>query len=197
MRVGSRIAVAATSLTFVGVPAVALANGPGDEGGSFRSNPAKQCRTERSMLGKSRFDEMYGTNENHRNAFGKCVSKHARQDRDDQQSAQAAANKRCRDAESTDAAAFRQKYGTDRNDRDAFGKCVSSQEKAIADRDENEQMKAEENAAKTCSSEESSSRTNFEQKYDGKNVRDAFGKCVSQHAKAQEQQEQQQQSSDS
>jgi hypothetical protein len=39
-------------------------------------NAAKQCATERQP-DPAAFDAKYGTNENHRNAFGKCVSQHA------------------------------------------------------------------------------------------------------------------------
>lgn len=40
-------------------------------------NAAKACAAERRSLGTEKFAERYGTNPNKRNAFGKCVSKHA------------------------------------------------------------------------------------------------------------------------
>jgi hypothetical protein len=43
-------------------------------------NAAKKCKAERSSLGVEAFNAKYGTNANKRNAFGKCVSKHAKGD---------------------------------------------------------------------------------------------------------------------
>ena len=37
-------------------------------------NPAQLCKAERARLGGAAFNELWGTNANHRNAFGKCVS---------------------------------------------------------------------------------------------------------------------------
>ena len=82
------------------------------------------------------FAELYGTNGNKRNAFGKCVSKKAKakEHAADEQDAEDAAEfknaaKEC-DAERGDTeatpAAFADKYGTNENKRNAFGKCVSS-----------------------------------------------------------------------
>jgi hypothetical protein len=45
---------------------------PGTGGGNV--NPAKLCATQRSQLGSAAFNELWGTNVNQRNAFGKCVS---------------------------------------------------------------------------------------------------------------------------
>jgi hypothetical protein len=39
-----------------------------------KQNPAKLCAAQRSSLGASAFNELWGTNANDRNAFGKCVS---------------------------------------------------------------------------------------------------------------------------
>jgi hypothetical protein len=69
----------------------------------------------------------------HGRAFGKCVSEKAKakEHAADQQDAEEAtelknAAKEC-DAERTeDAEAFAKKYGTNENNRNAFGKCVSS-----------------------------------------------------------------------
>jgi hypothetical protein len=37
-------------------------------------NPAKLCKAERARMGAAAFNELWGTNANDRNAFGKCVS---------------------------------------------------------------------------------------------------------------------------
>ena len=97
-----------------------------------RSNAAKECKTER-QADAGAFAETYGTNANKRNAFGKCVSTKAKakeQAADEQDAEEAAefknAAKEC-DAERTaDSAKFADKYGTNENNRNAFGKCVSS-----------------------------------------------------------------------
>jgi hypothetical protein len=39
-----------------------------------KQNPAKLCAAQRASLGASAFNELWGTNANDRNAFGKCVS---------------------------------------------------------------------------------------------------------------------------
>jgi hypothetical protein len=43
-----------------------------------RENAAKKCKKLLSEMGVAKFREEYGTNANGANAFGKCVSKHAR-----------------------------------------------------------------------------------------------------------------------
>jgi len=43
-----------------------------------KENPAKLCAAQRASLGSSAFNELWGTNGNDRNAFGKCVSAMAR-----------------------------------------------------------------------------------------------------------------------
>jgi hypothetical protein len=99
---------------------------------SAHTNAAKECKAERAADATA-FAELYGTNGNKRNAFGKCVSQKAKAKElaADEQDAEEAtefknAAKEC-DAERTvDAAAFAEKYGTNENNRNAFGKCVSS-----------------------------------------------------------------------
>lgn len=74
------------------------------------------------------------------------------------------------------ATLFRQTYGTNKNRRNAFGKCVSKKAKAVES--------ARKNAAKECKDERALDPAAFAAKYGtGKNGRNAFGKCVSQKAK--------------
>jgi hypothetical protein len=94
------------------------------------SNAAQQCRAERGDTPQSQaaFELKYGTNKNKHNAFGKCVSGKAKQAEDDLVHAFGEAAKSCRtERGQTDASreAFRNKYGTNKNKRNAFGKCVS------------------------------------------------------------------------
>jgi hypothetical protein len=84
------------------------------------------CRDERSSIGAEAFAEKYGTNKNKRNAFGKCVSSKASADRSEQTDQDVQAAQACRTERSTlGDDAFRAKYGTNHNGRNAFGKCVS------------------------------------------------------------------------
>jgi hypothetical protein len=41
-------------------------------------NAAKECAAEREAIGREKFAQEYGTNENRRNAFGRCVSRKTR-----------------------------------------------------------------------------------------------------------------------
>jgi hypothetical protein len=116
-------------------------------------NAAKQCKAERSDAnfesthdGKT-FQEFYGTNKNGKNAYGKCVSAKARaqraaEDAQDAQEVQAFKNaaQECA-AERSDAGfaashggkTFDDFYGTNKNKRNAFGKCVSSKSQGYVD----------------------------------------------------------------
>ncbi len=107
-----------------------------------KKNAARECREERGDTDASReaFRETYGTNANKSNAFGKCVSgkakaKNAEEDADDAEEA----GERTNAAEACDAErgdtqesrkAFEDKYGTNGNKRNAFGKCVSQKDDA-------------------------------------------------------------------
>ena len=102
------------------------------------------------------------------------------------------AAKECRaERGSTDATreAFRAKYGTNKNGKNAFGKCVSSKAKELKaeeDAEDAEEAKELKSAAKECDAERTETGTDaFADKY-GTNAskRNAFGKCVSQTAKA-------------
>jgi hypothetical protein len=111
-----------------------------------RAHAAKECKAERADAdfpsthdGKT-FREFYGTGKHGKNAYGKCVSMKARAHKAEEDAADKTdvkefknAAKECQ-AESKDpdfAAAhggksFSDFYGTNKNHRNAFGKCVSS-----------------------------------------------------------------------
>ena len=96
-----------------------------------QKNASQQCRDERAADPQA-FATKYGTNKNGKNAFGKCVSQKAKADKteaDEQEKAEDEAKieaaKQCKAERKADPAAFEQKYGTNRNKRNAFGKCVS------------------------------------------------------------------------
>jgi hypothetical protein len=104
-----------------------------DERGKARSNAAHDCKAERKTLGAEDFADEYGTNRNKRNAYGKCVSEKATENKadmdakDDEEAAEFRnAAKRCAAERRTMGDEdFAEEYGTNRNKRNAFGKCVS------------------------------------------------------------------------
>src|SRR5436190_15091482 len=120
------------------VPAAAYA----DDGGQGNTkSPAQQCRAERTA-NPTGFKEKYGTNHNKSNAFGKCVSQKAKEHEngdDNNGDERDNAAELCRAERSKDAAAFKEKYGTNHNKANAFGKCVSKTAHSLnkSDQDDN------------------------------------------------------------
>jgi hypothetical protein len=168
-------------------PVAARADTPTQEAG-------QACRFERGTTAATReaFRVKYGTNKNGKNAFGKCVSATAKQQAQEEAQAEANAPQACRTEQGTTAeskAAFQQKYGTNKNGKNAFGKCVSATAKELEDQAEAQDRQdatARKHAAKTCAAERGTtadSRAAFTAKY-GRHGHDAFGRCVSQTAKA-------------
>jgi len=77
------------------------------------------------------FAEYYGTGPNHRNAFGKCVSSKAKASSDEARQNTVNAARECKGERARlGAGPFREKYGRNASDRNAFGKCVSLLAKA-------------------------------------------------------------------
>ena len=95
-------------------------------------NAAQECKAERAA-NADLFKQTYGTNKNGKNAFGKCVSGKAAEKKAAMDAADAReiaetknAAKACAAERREIEAAFKKQYGTNRNGRNAFGKCVSS-----------------------------------------------------------------------
>ena len=155
------------------VPAAAVAGSPGP---SDKAAAVKQCTTERTQMGTPAFKQLYGTNANKSNAFGKCVSKLATQNAQHQSNAAS----QCRTERSADPAAFASTYGTGKNHANAFGNCVSQKAKAAAQA----QQQATVNAAKACWTERQADPAAFKAHYGtNANKSNAFGKCVSSKVK--------------
>ena len=100
-----------------------------------RTNAAKACKAEQATPeadfraahdGKS-FAELYGKNDNDRNAYGKCVSAKASAATAQQEAALLKAAKACKAERAADRTAFVAKYGG--KAANAYGKCVSSKSK--------------------------------------------------------------------
>jgi hypothetical protein len=146
---------------------------------------SKQCRTERSAMGLALFRMTYGTNKTKRNAFGKCVSKRTHATSEVVKEAKQNASKDCTAEETADPAAFTKKYGTGKHGANAHGKCVSQKAKSKADKAVDDQVDADVSAAKACRTERKADPAAFNEKYGtNKSKRNAFGKCVSKLAKA-------------
>ena len=91
--------------------------------GDFK-NAAKYCKALRESKGVEAFAELYGTNPNKKNAYGKCVSKAAKSKakaREDEQDAEApnAVVQACKKQKTDDPAAFAQKYKN-------LGQCIKA-----------------------------------------------------------------------
>ena len=167
------------AVSALAIPAIALAD---DSYNLPPTNAASAaCKAELAQVGAAKFKETYGTNKNRSNAMGKCVSKHTKSESTNQSNA----SKSCRAeqadpnfAAAHDGKTFDQVYGTGKNGKNAFGKCVSSKAKAASNAD----VTADVKAVKTCTKVRKAHAKTFKGKYG--NSRTAFGKCVSAQAKA-------------
>ena len=106
-----------------------------DEVADATKNAAKECRAEEEA-DPAAFQETYGTNNNKKNAFGKCVCQKADDELEEEVTEFKNAAKECRAEEEADPGAFQETYGTNNNKKNAFGKCVSSKVKDDGSDDE-------------------------------------------------------------
>ena len=88
---------------------------------------SQDCRDERSA-DPDAFKETYGTNENGKNALGKCVSAAVKAENREDTAEFKNAAKACEAERDADEAGFNEAYGTNKNGKNAFGKCVSTKE---------------------------------------------------------------------
>jgi hypothetical protein len=131
------------------------------------------------------FVQFYGTGKNGSNAFSRCVATVAKANRQAEQSGRLNPARTCR-AQRTQLTApvFGKTYGKNSNDRNAFGKCVSTTARA--------QAQNEVSASSTCKAEQSDRSfagthggLAFDQTYGtSADLSNAFGKCVSSKAKS-------------
>jgi hypothetical protein len=141
------------------------------------TNAAKECRTEQGTTDATReaFALKYGTNDNHANAFGKCVSSRARDEKAEHKAARKAARRACKP----------RKHGKGH----AYGRCLAKKQKAFerkADSEDRQEIQSEHNAARKCAEErDAKGKDAFGQEHGtNKNKRNAFGKCVSNLARS-------------
>ena len=183
-----KLMTALTACALLALPATALGQTPTK---TDRSNAAKDCKALLKAAGsKANLASSLGltVNKNASNAYGKCVSKLAREEAAERKAARSNAAKDCK-AERADAnfaathdgKTFAQFYNA-KNDSSAYGKCVSTKAKENKEEaDDADQNRV--NAAKACRAEQKADATKFGQDYG--TARNAFGKCVSKKARAQ------------
>jgi hypothetical protein len=156
-------------------------------------NAAKYCKALKAASGDANFKAMFGGG---KNAYGKCVSKAAKRDAKQEETAKANASRQCKAEAAADPAAFKTTYGTGKNGKNAHGKCVS--QKAKANKAEaDKQEKQDVNSAQECRAEQKQNPDEFKAAHGGKtfaefygtneNGKNAFGKCVSSKSKAKNQ----------
>ena len=131
------------------------------------------CKTEKHAMGTKVFKLTYGAKSTAK-AMAKCV------DKGEPAAAVEAKNaaKACKAERDADPEGFATTYGTNKNGKNAFGKCVSSKAQA-ATQDEAEDRV---NAAKTCKALKRDDPDEFEEQFGTR--KNAFGKCVSTTARA-------------
>lgn len=158
-----------------------------------RANAVRDCRALRESLGVTTFRQTYGTAAaNRMNAFGRCVSRWSGEELENRKNAAqecAAERADAGFAASHGGKTFEQFYGTNANGRNAFGVCVSRKRRAESAEDREATL----NAAQQCKAMRADAK--FAESHGGKtfaeffgtneNDRNAFGKCVSTLAKAQ------------
>lgn len=152
-------------------------------GGETGKSPAQFCKAELTKLGAKDFKSLYAPTGSSANAFGKCVSKHAQAAKTNHTNAAKAckAEQAMPEADfraAHDGKSFAEFYGKNDNDKNAYGKCVSSKAKTANAQQEVKTL----NAAKACKAEREPDRAAFVAKYGGK-ASSAFGKCVSSTSK--------------
>lgn len=190
-----RLTTAVLLCVSLAIPASAGAADP--DPANFK-NAAKYCKALRAASGETNFRNMFGGK---KNAYGKCVSKAARRDAKQEETARSNAAKECKaeQAQNPDefkaahgGKTFAEFYGTNKGGKNAYGKCVSQKaraNKAEADKQEREDV----NSAEECRAEQKQNPDDFKAAHGGKtfaefygtnaNDRNAFGKCVSSKSK--------------
>ena len=170
-----RIIIILSALAVLAAPAAAVAK----PSKADKREAQKECRAERDASSEA-FGDTY------RN-FGACVSQKAREAKAERKQAKANAARECRAERDADREAFEEEHGTNANNRNAFGKCVSQRAKAKRaeqDAEDAEEVQEIESAAQVCKAERAADRQAFEEQYGtNANKRNAFGKCVSQKAR--------------
>ena len=133
------------------------------------------CKTQKAEMGVKVFKQTYNAK-----GVGKAVKACAGVTEDTAADALKNAAKECKAERDADAETCATTYGTNTNNANAFGKCVSGKAKDKVDEETDDTVAA----AATCKALKKVDATPFESTYGSK--KNAFGKCVSATAKAQD-----------
>ena len=139
------------SLVALAAPVAAFADAPP----SPAQTAQKMCVAAKASMGAS--FAIYGTNASKSNAFGKCVSEHA---------------KAAKDAVSNASKSCKAKLAGATNDKNAMGKCVSQAVQSTVAA----QAKASKAALKSCKAAMKADKAAFATTYGA--GKDALGQCV-------------------
>lgn len=156
---------------------------------------ATQCTNALHAMGVKAFKALYGDPPKGQHAMRNCQRQHGKSAHNDINNAAQQCKAEQADPTTipgnTGGLTFDQFYGTNHNDRNAFGKCVSTKVQSI----EAQEKENLQNAAQQCRAERTNPATipgnttgkSFTDFYGSNhNKKNAFGKCVSQTAKAQQ-----------
>jgi hypothetical protein len=161
--------VAALALLSISGTAMAADTTPG----TAKSTAKTACQTEKHDMGTLVFKKTYAAKSTSK-AMAACIAKAETVVATETQNAA----QECKAERTADETAFTEKYGANKNKKNAYGKCVSSKtEDAVEEKTEDRV-----NAAKTCKTMRTDDKAGFEAAYGTK--KNAFGKCVSATAKA-------------
>jgi hypothetical protein len=164
------------------VPVTALAD-PAES--SDKANGARVCQALKESMPLADFKAAYGTNADKSNAMGKCVSgwtQRAHQNRHAAETACAAEQADPNFAATHGGKTFAQFYGVGKKGANALQRCIQAKRQAAT----TAQQQATVAAAKACRAERAANPTAFKTNYGtNENKSNAFGKCVSKLAKAQ------------
>jgi len=126
------------------------------------------CKTEKHEMGTKLFKKTYAAKSTAK-AMKACIAKTVPATEDETENAAQA----CKAERDADPDAFAETYGTNKNKRNAYGKCVSAKAKEATEDAAHDRA----NAAHTCKALRKDDPAGFEQAFGTK--RNAFGKCVS------------------
>jgi hypothetical protein len=188
-------AVLGAALLVLPAGAVAKPQGTDKPNNSEKRAAIKQCKAERGKTKATRkaFKTKY-------HSFSRCVRQNAAEEHAENKAALRNAAKECKAERSDpdfaathDGKSFQEFYGTGKNGKNAYGKCVSTkarEHKEAADEADEQEVKAFKNAAHQCKAEQADpgfaaahGGKSFDEFYGtNRNKRNAFGKCVSSHS---------------
>jgi hypothetical protein len=155
--------------------AVAPASAMAAETPSAADLAKASCKTQKAELGTKVFKQTYNAK-----SIAKAVKACAGVTQDVAATELKNAAKECKAERDAGADAFAEKYGTNDNDKNAYGKCVSSKAKDAVAQETDDTVEA----AESCKALKATDKTTFESTYGTKS--NAFGKCVSATAKTQD-----------